>query len=70
LKECAIDKNKQNSTCPYEPRSRKGLCCECIRYHRKMKQVPGCCFPEEIETIYDRSIERFIRVYQEREPWW
>lgn len=58
--ECAIDKNRQNCTCTYQPCSRKGKCCECIIYHRRNGELPGCLFPFEVERTYDRSIERFI----------
>ncbi len=58
--ECAIDKNRQNCTCSYEPCTRKGRCCECIAYHRRHGELPGCLFPPEVEKTYDRSIKRFI----------
>ncbi|MCX8015556.1 MAG: DUF6485 family protein, partial [candidate division WOR-3 bacterium] len=43
--ECNINKNKNNCTCTYEPCSRKGRCCECILYHKKANELPGCLFP-------------------------
>jgi len=58
--ECYIEKNKKRCTCTYEPCERKGRCCECISYHLKMKQLPGCFFSPEVEKTYDRSIKRFI----------
>ncbi|WP_455392125.1 DUF6485 family protein [[Eubacterium] cellulosolvens] len=58
--ECQQDINKENCSCTYEPCSRKGLGCECIRYHRSMGQLPGCVFPPEVERTCDRSVERFI----------
>jgi len=62
--ECQEDKNKTNCGCTYEPCSRKGMCCECLRYHFKMNELPGCLFPPEVERTYDRSIQRFIACYQ------
>jgi len=59
-KECSVEKNKKKCTCTYNPCSRKGLCCECITYHREMDEMPGCVFPPEVERTYDRSIARFI----------
>jgi len=35
-----------------------------------MGELPACYFPDEIEAGYDRSIENFIRVYQQKGPWW
>jgi hypothetical protein len=64
MRECLIERNKQDCNCTYEPCSRKGLCCECIRYHRQNGELPGCYFPKEAERTYDRSIENFIRIYQ------
>ena len=60
-RECRLDENKTACTCTYEPCERKGICCECISYHRKMGEVPGCLFPPYIERTYDRSIRRFTQ---------
>lgn len=53
-------KNIPGCTCTYEPCPRKGVCCECIAYHRTHGEVPGCLFTKEGEATYDRSIENFI----------
>ncbi|MEO0073801.1 MAG: DUF6485 family protein [candidate division WOR-3 bacterium] len=58
---CSIDRNKAACTCTYEPCSRKGKCCECIAYHRRSGELPGCFFSAATEKTYDRSIENFIR---------
>jgi len=47
------------------PVPKKGICCECLRYHLKMRQLPGCCFPPEYEKTYDRSFEFFAKLVQE-----
>ena len=64
--ECKIEKNKQNCNCTYEPCGRKGLCCECITYHKKMNELPACFFPDDVESTYDRSVDKFIETYKER----
>jgi hypothetical protein len=65
MKECKIDGNKAKCNCTYEPCSRKGLCCECIPYHRQMGELPACYFPPEIERTYDRSVDRYITFRKE-----
>jgi hypothetical protein len=62
--ECAIKDNKAGCTCTYEPCSRKGRCCECIAYHRRLGELPGCVFPPEVEKTYDRSVARFIACHK------
>lgn len=62
--ECRVEQNKKECTCTYEPCPRKGICCECILYHRKKGQVPGCLFPADAERLYDRSIKAFISAYR------
>lgn len=59
--ECNIQRNLDFCTCTYEPCSRKGKCCECVKYHRSKNELPGCFFSKEAEKTYDRSIRRFIR---------
>jgi hypothetical protein len=58
--ECNIEANKADCACTYEPCSRKGKCCECIKYHKNYGELPGCLFSPEVEKTYDRSIERFV----------
>ena len=60
--ECQIEENLANCNCSYEPCSRKGKCCECMRYHWRMRELPACFFPDDVERTYDRSIERFISI--------
>ena len=61
MKECKVTNNKLQCNCTYEPCPRKGICCECIKYHRDADELPACFFSADIERTYDRSVERFIR---------
>ena len=47
--------------CSYEPCERKGLCCQCLHYHRKNGELPACYFSDAVERSYDRSIANFVR---------
>jgi uncharacterized protein DUF6485 len=58
--------NKQFCNCTYEPCSRKGKCCECMQYHLKMKQLPACAFPDDVEKSWDRSFSKFVEVCRDR----
>ena len=60
MMECHLEKNLAVCTCTYESCERKGRCCECILYHRKKKELPGCFFSSQGERTYDRSFRRFI----------
>ncbi len=63
MAECKnFDRNQDICNCSY-PCSRKGLCCECVHYHRKRGELPACYFPEDAEKTYDRSIEHFIEIH-------
>lgn len=57
-------KNLKGCTCTYEPCSRKGNCCECVAYHRRNGEIPGCFFPEEAERTYNRSIDYFVKYHK------
>ncbi len=61
-KSCSVSRNKSKCNCTYEPCSRKGVCCDCIEYHRRNDELPACYFTAEAERTYDRSIECFIRM--------
>jgi len=60
--ECKEEQNLTACNCSYEPCSRKGICCECISYHLRGRQLPACCFPDNAERSYDRSFEHFARL--------
>ncbi len=64
--ECSMEKNSQFCNCTYEPCSRKHKCCECLHYHRRHGELPGCFFTNEYERTYDRSIANFIRMHRGR----
>ena len=56
-----IKENLTHCNCSYNPCERKGLCCQCLHYHRKNGELPACYFPDTVERTFDRSISRFIR---------
>jgi len=59
--ECKVEQNIARCTCTYEPCSRKGKCCECIDYHRRMGELPGCLFTPEEERTYNRTVDYYVR---------
>ncbi|KUO39879.1 MAG: hypothetical protein APZ16_01190 [Candidatus Hadarchaeum yellowstonense] len=61
---CTQEKNKESCSCTYEPCPRKGICCECLRYHWEMGELPACLFPPEVERTYDRSLKKFLECYR------
>ena len=36
------EKNEAQCTCTYTECERRGVCCECIRYHRDNGGAPAC----------------------------
>lgn len=56
------EKNLQNCNCTYEPCDKKGICCECLAYHRRLQQLPACFFSAEVERTYDRSLGAFLKM--------
>ena len=63
MAECDISANKKNCNCTYEPCSRKGKCCECLRFHLRNNELPACCFPDDVERTYDRSFRRLAQLH-------
>lgn len=57
-------KNLDRCTCSFPGCPRKGKCCACLQYHLKMRQLPACCFPLDVEKTYDRSFARFAEIVQ------
>ena len=61
MMECKKEENLRDCPCTWSDCSRKGLCCECIKYHWQRGELPACFFSKEAEKTYDRSIENFIK---------
>lgn len=59
--ECKKEINSKNCNCTY-PCKRKGICCECIAYHKKRNELPACYFDKKNEANYDRSIENYCKI--------
>ncbi|MBU2574787.1 MAG: hypothetical protein KKH28_11990 [Elusimicrobia bacterium] len=64
--DCKKNDNLNDCNCTYEPCSRKGLCCECVAYHRSSGELPACFFDKAAERTYNRSIENFIASQKKR----
>lgn len=58
--DCQQQKNAAACNCTY-PCSRRGLCCECLAYHRRAGELPACYFDAQTEKTYDRSITAYLR---------
>lgn len=63
--ECKKTQNLSHCNCSYEPCARKGICCDCVAYHLKSRQMPACFFPIDAEKTYDRSFEHFAKLVNE-----
>ncbi len=57
------ESNLEDCPCTYPGCPRKGACCDCLRYHLACQELPGCCFPPEVERSYDRSFRRFAEIH-------
>lgn len=64
--ECLKNENMGMCTCSYPGCAKKGICCQCLHYHRRKGALPACYFPEDVEKGYDRSIANFVKIWQER----
>ncbi len=56
------ERNLKWCNCSYPYCDKKGICCECIKYHRERGELPACFFPSEAERTYDRSISYFMKI--------
>ncbi|MBT4870904.1 MAG: hypothetical protein HON47_04980 [Candidatus Diapherotrites archaeon] len=59
--ECKKETNLKNCNCSYNC-EKKGICCECIKYHRERGELPACYFSNEEEKNYDRSIKNYFKM--------
>lgn len=57
--ECKKDTILGRCNCSYAGCSHKGTCCDCLRSHLRARELPACCFPDNVERTYDRSFDKF-----------
>ncbi len=57
-------KNMERCKCTYDGCDKHAICCECLASHLGSKQLPGCCFPPEVERTYDRSFKTFAKAWE------
>lgn len=62
MPECKKEQNKKNCNCTYPRCEKKGICCDCIKFHLKMRELPACCFPDDVEKTFDRSFGKFAEL--------
>ncbi|HCZ06271.1 MAG TPA: hypothetical protein DHV12_03910 [Thermotogae bacterium] len=55
------ERNLERCNCSYPSCPRKGICCECIAYHRSHGELPACYFTKDQEATWNRSISYFIQ---------
>ena len=58
-----LKSNLECCNCTYSGCPRMGNCCACIQYHLKLKQLPACAFPDDVEKTWDRSFRKFIETW-------
>lgn len=59
--ECKKDENKVECSCTALSCSKRGVCCDCVKYHRERQEIPGCFFSAAAERTWDRSVANFVR---------
>jgi len=60
--ECKKNQNLDECSCSYPGCPRKGICCECLKHHLKNRELPACCFPDDVEKTYNRTFEKFAKL--------
>ena len=60
--ECRKDEHLSRCNCTYDPCERKGVCCDCLTYHLRNRELPGCVFPDDAERTWNRSFENFAEL--------
>ncbi|MEN8119169.1 MAG: DUF6485 family protein [Bacteroidota bacterium] len=63
--ECKKEINLQKCNCSYGSCNKTGICCDCISYHLRMRELPACAFPDDVEKTYNRSFEKFAELVNE-----
>jgi len=48
--ECKKERNLKFCNCTYDPCPRKGICCDCLQYHLRQKQLPA--FFKIIDSVF------------------
>ncbi|MBD3255118.1 MAG: cytosolic protein [Candidatus Lokiarchaeota archaeon] len=69
MTECNQSELEKNCACTYNSCKRRGKCCECLQYHLRNNELPGCVFAKiskEAERSYDRSFRYFANLVSKK----
>ncbi|RKY33401.1 MAG: hypothetical protein DRP68_02490 [Candidatus Omnitrophota bacterium] len=61
------EENLKRCNCTYPGCDKKGICCQCIRYHLSKGELPACLFTSEAERTYDRSLDYFLSLHRKKD---
>lgn len=67
--ECKKIENAERCPCTYISKrtgvhcAKKGICCECLKHHLSVRQLPACCFPPEVAKTDERSFGAFVEAW-------
>ena len=60
--ECQKESNEKKCPCLHTECDKHGVCCECLKYHLSINQLPACCFPDDIAKTDERRISKFAEI--------
>ncbi|HLA81986.1 MAG TPA: DUF6485 family protein [Thermoleophilia bacterium] len=63
--DCKQETNLAHCNCSYGGCPRHGICCDCLAYHVRNRELPACVFPADAEKTYDRSYAHFVRLVEQ-----
>jgi len=58
--ECRQKSNFSKCNCGFDC-DKKGICCECLVYHRQKQELPACYFSDKVAGSHDRSITTYLK---------
>jgi len=69
MPDCNQEQLEKDCACTYSSCSRRGRCCECVKYHLRNNELPGCAFAKiskDAERSYNRDFEYFAKLVLEK----
>jgi len=59
--DCKKEMDKLECTCSSVSCTRRGVCCECLAYHRSNGEIPSCFFSVDANKTLEKNIESLMK---------
>lgn len=56
------ERNKEFCRCPHPECDKHVMCCDCLQYHLKRRELPVCIDTTNVDKILDKDLRAYVEL--------